>query len=92
MSKRNTNESDRYEDLHKEGESVVTKFLQGQIRSRLTCQICWKEKNNFEMIVFPRNHLMQNLMPKFKEMDKNKDGVVEVAELRSYLTGQVSNC
>lgn len=38
-----------YEDLNKEGESVVTTFLQGQIRSRLTCQICWKEKNNFEI-------------------------------------------
>ena len=38
-----------YEDLNKEGESVVTKYLQGQIRSKLTCQICWKEKNNFEI-------------------------------------------
>ena len=38
-----------YEDLNKEGESVVTKHLQGQIRSKLTCQICWKEKNNFEI-------------------------------------------
>jgi len=38
-----------YEDLNKEGESVVTKYLQGQIRSKLTCQVCWKEKNNFEI-------------------------------------------
>ena len=38
-----------YETLNKEGESNVTKYLQGQIRSKITCKKCWKEKNNFEI-------------------------------------------